>query len=203
MKYLMKIKDERLRKVLLRAYMRYGYKLYFLPSSLTGKYHPKEERGLKGLEKHMDKVAWFVDKVSDEFQYSDEVRDILLTAAYFHDLGKVKQNKVEQEVIYEANGKIKRQVKVTRDISGLDLHPIISARMARKFLEKGGIEEGTISVICDLIAKHMSHWYSSLPRPLTELERMFALADFIVSRDEFKIEEVEGRWSKIKKKIRC
>jgi len=202
MRYLEKIKDERLKKAVLRAYTVYGYKLYFLPSSLTGKHHPKNERGINGLRNHIEKVCWFLDGLADEFQYTNATRDILFAAAYFHDLGKVKQMTVSQELEYKPDGKTTRRTKVTRNIGGLDLHPIISAKMAREFLEDQGVEEETIKVICDLVARHMSHWYPSLPRPQTELEKMFALADFTVAREDFKIERKEGKWAKIKRSLR-
>lgn len=199
MKYLEKIKDEKLKKAVLRANSVYGYKLYFLPSSLTGRHHPADERGLGGLRNHVEKMCWVLDGVADEFKYSDATRDMLLTAAYFHDIGKVKQTTVTQELTYESKDKISRKTKVERKIGGPDLHPIISARMAREFLAEQGVEEETISTICDLIARHMSHWYPGLPRPQTELEKMFALADFLVAREDFKIERKEGKWRKIKR----
>lgn len=201
MKYLEKIKDERLKRAVLKAYKIYGYKLHFLPSSLTGHHHPVDERGINGLTTHIEKMCWFLDGVADEFKYSDTVRDMLLTAAYFHDIGKVKQTTVSHELTYESDGSSKRTTKVIRNIGGLDLHPIISAKMAREFLEKEGVEEEMIQTICDLIARHMSHWYPNLPRPQTELEKMFALADFIVSREDFKIEKEEGRWARLKRRL--
>lgn len=202
MRYLEKIKDKRLKRAVLRTYTMYGYKLYFLPSSLTGRHHPKDERGINGLRNHIEKVCWFLDGIADEFKYSDATRDILFTAAYFHDLGKVRQTTVSQELVYEPDGKTTRRIKVIRNIGGLDLHPIISAKMAREFLEDQGIEEETIKLICDLIASHMSHWYPNLPRPQTELEKMFALADFTVAREDFKIERKEGKWAKIKRSLK-
>jgi len=198
MKYLEKIKDLRLKKAVLKAYSMYGYKLYFLPSSLTGRHHPPDERGIGGLKAHIEKMCWFLDGVADEFKYSDEVRDMLFTAAYFHDLGKVKQTTVSQEVSYPEKGQPKREVKVIRNVGGLDLHSIISAKMAREFLEKEGVKEETIQTVCNLVARHMSHWYPKLPLPQTELEKMFALADFIVAREDFRIEK-EGKWKRIRK----
>ena len=65
MTYLEKIKDTKLKQAVLKAYKIYGYKLYFLPSSLTGKHHPKDERGIGGLKNHIEKICWFLDGVAD------------------------------------------------------------------------------------------------------------------------------------------
>lgn len=203
MKYLEKIKDEKMRRALLRAYSLYGYKARFLPSTITGKYHPPDEKGYGGLLRHMDKTAWLIDQIATEYQFSDTVRDMLITAAYFHDLGKVKQTSVTGELIYRKDETI-FQTKVTRNVDSLDNHPLIGAGIAREFLKREGVKGELIIIICDLIAKHMSHWYPWLPQPETELEKLFALADFIVSREEFRIQEGEkiSLWQKLKKKIK-
>lgn len=199
MTYIEKIKDEKLRKAVLSVYSVYGYKLHFIPASLTGRHHPKDEKGLDGLRNHVEKVCVLLDWIASEYQFSDEIRDILYTAAYFHDLGKLKQTTVQQELEYRENNKVSRKVKVTRRISGRDLHPILGARLAREYLIREGVKGETVQIIQDLIARHMAHWIRGNPKPETELEKLFALADFIVSRNEFQIGKKEGIWSKVKK----
>lgn len=201
MKYLEKIKDLKLKSAILKAYSLYGYKLHFLPSSLTGRHHPPDERGIDGLNKHVEKLCWFLDGVADEFQYPDKIRDILFTAAYFHDLGKVKETKVSHELTYRKKG-IERETRLVREVTGQDRHPIESAKMAREFLALARVDTETIQTICDLIERHMGHWLSYLPQPRTELEKIFALADFIVSREDFKIERKRGMWAKIKESLK-
>ena len=114
MTYLEKIKGTKLKQAVLKVYKVYGHKLYFLPLSLIGKHHPKDERGIGGLKNHIEKMCWFLDGV---------------------------------------------------------------------------------------VARHMSQWYPNLSRPQTELEKMFALADFIVAREDFKIKR-EGKWGKIKRSLK-
>jgi len=195
------IQDERLKKAVKKVLRDNGYKLHFIPATMTGRHHPIDERGYDGLMKHTEKVAWFLDQVCRQLNYSNEVRDILLTAAYFHDLGKIKQTKIIQEVKY-SKGKIEREVKVIREVKNKDLHSIFSAELARKYLEKEGVEEETIEAITDIIKSHMSHWYPYLPQPQTELEKIFAIADFIVSRDEFQLKvPKESLWTRIKKRL--
>jgi len=197
--YIDKIKDERLRKAVKKVYSKYGYKLHFLPSSFTGHHHPPDERGLDGLKKHIEKVCWFLDCVADEFLYSDEVRDILLTAAYFHDIGKVEQIKVNEELILKSR-KAKHQVRIEREVKGPDLHAQIGVAIATEYLKEQGVDFSMIKTITEIIDTHMGHWYYK--KPLTELQRMFALADFVVSRDEFRIGRKESRWTTIRKKLK-
>jgi len=199
MKYVDTIKDEKLKKAVKRAYKFHGYKAYFLPSSLTGKHHPPDERGIGGLNKHVEKVCWFLDGVVKEFLYTDETRDILLTAAYFHDLGKIKNTTVEQCVSFPEKGKPKRSIMVSRNIHGLDMHPYLSAKLAQEFLAFEGVKGETIQIISDIIETHMSHWYGG-KRPTTELQKMFALADYIVAQEEFELRK-ENLWQRIRKKI--
>ncbi len=107
------IQDERLKRAVKKVLRDNGYKLHFIPATMTGRHHPIDERGYDGLMKHTEKVAWFLDQVCRQLNYSNEVRDILLTAAYFHDLGKIKQTKIIQEVKY-SKGKIEREVKAEK-----------------------------------------------------------------------------------------
>lgn len=195
-KFLNKIKDPKLKRATILAFRINGYKFSFLPSSLTGKFHPKDEFGKGGLDAHTEKVCWYVDKIADEFGYPDHTRDLLLVAAYFHDLGKVKDTTVALALTYKGK-KTERSVTVTRNIGGADVHPIISSRMAREYMEMEGVLEEDIQVICDIVSKHMSHWYGMLPQPNSELEKMLALADFLASRREITFER-ESWWQKLK-----
>jgi len=43
MKYYETIKDEKLKYAVLKALKRYSYRLSFLPSSMTGHFHPSDE----------------------------------------------------------------------------------------------------------------------------------------------------------------
>ena len=184
MKLWTKIEDERMRNAVRNVLRDYRFKLFYIPSSLTGKHHPLDERGTEGLLKHSEKLAWFLYQASIQLQLSIYVRDMLLTAAYFHDLGKLKQTKVIQVLSYP---KLERRTEVIREVKRKDLHPILSAKLAREYLEKEGVDPSTIGIITNLIASHMSHWTPYLPQPKTELEKLFALGDFIVSRDEFRL----------------
>lgn len=186
------IKDEKLRRAVKSAHDRYGYKLSFLPASLTGRFHPEDERGREGLNKHIEKLVWFLDEACKGLDMDDVTRDVLLAAAFFHDLGKVIETRVYQQVIYQGENTV-RQTLVSREVKDGDFHPITSSKLARRFLIEEGVEQETIDIICSIIECHMGHWYPYLPRATTELEKLFALADYIVSREEFNIKK-KRKW---------
>lgn len=195
MKCIEKIKDPKLKSAVAKAHAKYGYKLHFLPSSITGRHHPKDERSRGGLLKHIERLSYLLELISEEFQYPQEIRDIFLTAAYFHDLGKVLETEVKHEMIL--GWRTKRQVRVSREVKDLDWHPLKSVALAKEFLQKEQVDAKTVNLVCALIKKHMGHWYPHLPKPQTELEKMFALADYLVSKPEIQIRR-ESLWGKIK-----
>jgi response regulator RpfG family c-di-GMP phosphodiesterase len=192
MKYIDKIQDRKLKSAVQDAYRKYAYKLHFIPASVSGSYHPEDERGKEGLNIHVEKLCWFLDQVVQQYKLSDETRDILLTAAYFHDLGKVKLTRVKHVLVYKSK-KEERCVRVERDVYGYDNHAEVSAQLAEQYLIKHGVPEEQRNVIASIIRKHMSHWTPHAPQPSTELEKLFALGDFIVSRKEFTLRK-ERKW---------
>lgn len=200
MDYINEIKDEKIKKALKKALARYSYKLRFCPASFSGRHHPKDERGKEGLLRHIEKICWFLTNACEVLSYPQWVKDIFIFSAYFHDLAKVDRAKVVQKILY-LDSKRENQIEVSREI-GIegDKHPYESALLARKYLEREGVDQATIGVITNIILKHMSHWYENYPQPESEYERIFALADFIVSRKEFRIEK-KGVWERLLLKL--
>jgi hypothetical protein len=178
----------------------WNYKLKFIPGSMTGVHHAKDEREKGGLRRHIEKVCWFVTKSSEAFKLSDEDKDILLVCAYFHDISKVRDTRVLEKMIYLGK-KILRKVEVAREVKEADVHPFESANMAREYLTKAEIENCTIGIIVNIIVCHMNHWYHPrYPLPKTEKEKMFALADYVVSREEFNLKEKTSLKERLKKR---
>lgn len=197
MEYLEQIKDEKLRKAVLLMLKDWGYKLRFIPGSMTGRHHAKDELEMDGLKRHIEKMCWFLTKVCEAQKLPDSERDIYLTSAYFHDISKVIDTKVYEKVIYLGK-KVLRRVEVSREVTQ-DSHPFESTRIAIEYLDKAGVDIVTRGIITNIIVCHMSHWYHPrYPLPKTEREKTFALADYIVSRPEFSI-QLESKWSRFKR----
>ena len=194
MKYYEIIKDPKLKNAVKMMLSDWGYKLRFIPSSMTGHYHPPDEHGLEGLIRHIEKLCWFLLCCSDEFQWDQDTLDEMLTAAYFHDIGKVVDTRVEQKVVYQKMKKVTRKVVVSRRVETGDHHPVVSAKVAEEYMKRAKVPSARIKRIKRIILSHMGHWYKGLPEPTTELERLFALGDFIVSRPEFRL--VQEHWLK-------
>jgi hypothetical protein len=182
------IKDKKLRKAVELMLKDWEYKLKFIPGSMTGVHHAKDERIKGGLSRHIEKVCWFITKSAEAFKLSDEDKDILLVCAYFHDISKVRDTRVLEKLIYWGK-KILRKVEVAREVKDGDKHPFESANMARNYLAKAEVDTCTVGIIVNIIICHMNHWYPRYPLPKTEREKMFALADYIVSREEFDVKE--------------
>lgn len=164
----------------------YGFKLHYMPSSFTGKYHPKDEMGEEGLIIHTNRVCWFITRMSEAYGWDQPTLDKMLTAALFHDSGKVLQTEGESVLEYKGKEK-KRYVKLTKKMTGRDTHPYLSLRLAQKYLEKAGVDSLLTKEITSMIYCHMSHWYPWYPLPFTHEEKMLALADYLASRRELKI----------------
>jgi len=194
------IKDPKLRKTVELMLYDWGYKLKFIPGSMTGVHHAKDERKMGGLSRHIEKVCWFVTKSSEAFKLSDEDKDILLVCAYFHDISKVRDTKVLEKLTYWGK-KILRKVEVVREVNDGDRHPFLSSSMAREYLTKAEVDASTIGIITNIIICHMNHWYHPrYPLPETQRERMFALADYIVSREEFSVKNKLGLKERLKRR---
>lgn len=193
------IKNEKLRKTVELMLYDWGYKLKFIPGSMTGVHHAKDERIKGGLSRHIEKVCWFVTKSSEAFKLSDEDKDILIVCAYFHDISKVRDTRVLEKLTYWGK-KILRKVEISREVKDGDRHPFESANMAREYLVKAEVDVCTIGIITNIIVCHMNHWYPRYPLPKTEREKMFALADYIVSREEFNIKNKLSLKERLKRK---
>lgn len=196
MEYYEYIKDEKLRKAVVLMLKDLGYKLRFIPGSMTGRHHANDELEKDGLKRHIEKMCWFLTKVCEVHKLPDSEKDIYLVSAYFHDISKVVTTKVYEKVFYIGK-KVKREVEVSREVAD-DSHPFESARLATEYLDKAGVDVATRGIIANIIICHMNHWYHPrFPLPNTEMEKTFALADYIVSRGEFSI-KFESRWSRFK-----
>ena len=133
-----------------------------LPSSLSGKYHPKDERDEYGMIKHSKRVVTLCLEMTMEFKKLTRIRDEMVVAAIFHDIGNIN---------------LKTYMEKKR-------HPEFSVKILRPYLEKYKVKNS--SLILGMIENHMSHWYGR-PEPTLFHQRMFCVCDYIASRRYIKI----------------
>lgn len=179
------IKNPQLREAVKRCIKDRTRKLKIIPASKYGKYHPPDERGPGGLIKHIKRVVWFVKALKKAFGLSDEEHDCHLVAALLHDISNV------DIVAFDEEGAIKV------DWDKYKIHPKLSAQIAVKYMHGKGIdlEDPQLMKILDIIRSHMGPWYAeeehNCKLPLSKLEILFYIADYIASRSSVKI-DVEG-----------
>lgn len=131
------------------------YQLIDLPASRNN-HHPPDERGKLGWVIHAKRVSWFCKCIGEELLLGQDDMDALHAAALLHDISR-----------YRTSG------------SG---HEYDSAIIVDKFLRRD-VDAAMRVRVMKLIMRHMAHWYGE-EVPVDELERLFCLADYVVSREE-------------------
>lgn len=182
------IQDDRIDRAVRDCFFGNRWKLEQLPATLGGYYHPDDEREVGGLLLHMERVIWFVNKYCDEFEINNGTRDCMLAAAFFHDISDTEIVKFQRKARI-VNGKMQREIVLTRKDEDFDAHPTKSAEIAKFYLEKEDVPEAYIKRIIGMISSHMSHWYPQMPKPDTMEEKILALADYIMSDRKIRLEK--------------
>ena len=177
------IKDSKLKNLTMSLINKYKDTLSILPASISGKYHLGET-----AQGHIMRVVWFVKQIIEEFDLSQEEKDILISSALLHDIGycvvTTKERVNESQIKYKTGW--------YRSTNGAKYHPIISMFLigAEAFNQKMESNPLVVKVI-SVVSSHMSHWSPECPQPMDDLPKYLALADYLASRKEIKIEELE------------
>lgn len=146
------------------------------PASITGKYHPPDERGKGGDVLHTQRVVRITKILAESMERDDYETDVLLSAALLHDIRKNRE---------WAPGVI----------SGDKLHPLqvdllfkqVRERELSKGLEQGSLttelDSNTIDKILRLVRCHLGPW-SPIPEvvPVTPFEATVHWADAIAAK---------------------
>ena len=161
---------------------------FVVPASSTGKYHPTYSLGEGGLVRHT-KSAVLIAKTLlglEQYQneYSEEERDIMLTALLLHD-----------GVKHGLNGS-----KYTVSTHPIEMVDFINSFISKKDLNPWDDMITTIKMICDCIATHMGSWNKDyktgeeiLDKPETNMQKFVHMCDYLASRKflEVNFEKVE------------
>lgn len=162
------INDENLKNAVMDCLISIWDEFKSLPSSLSGKYHPEDERGEGGLLLHSKRVVYLVTEMLREFPFRlSKVRDELIVSAICHDIGNV------QVITYNQKKR----------------HPSYSFQILEPFLKKCKIKR--IRMIKGMIENHMSHWYGQR-EPKFFGEQILCVCDYIASRNYYKTPILEG-----------
>lgn len=145
-----------------------------IPSSATGKYHPKDENINGGLVLHTKRVVKVANHLCECSSIKDVERDCVIAACIMHDLCKNGFPNNEGHTV--------------------DGHGYFWTQLARSVFTKNEIKDNpTFSLISRLILMHMGKY--DLPYVLDwndELATLVHIADFIASREDI-IVNINGK----------
>lgn len=144
---------------------------WHIGSSSTNKYHPSYALGEGGLIRHTQAAVRIVLELFrlSEKGYTDEEKDIVISALILHDTAKLGFNGSKHTITE---------------------HPLEIVKFFNNKKElKSILSKETLQLISNCISSHMGRWdynYKTkkriLPRPKTRLEQITHMADYIASR---------------------
>ena len=142
-----------------------------LPASLSGHFHIGETN-----RQHIENTASIMRHLCDEFKIEDSDRDMLIAAAYLHDIGYYvisRKGKVD-----EPGWKYYPNCDYSRIESQSKIHALIGAAIIKDCIDLPRREE-----IARLVSVHMSHWHKMCPQPNNLYEYLLCTADYLASRN--------------------
>lgn len=182
------IKNKDIRKFAIEMISELPDYFFTVPASSTGKYHPSYSLGNGGLVRHTKGAVLIAKTLLDleqyQSEYSEEERDIMLTALLLHD-----------GVKHGLNGN-----KYTVSTHPTEMVDFINDFIIKKDLNPWDDMITTTKMICDCIATHMGEWTKDyktgeevLDKPETNMQKFVHMCDFLASRKflEVNFEKVE------------
>lgn len=156
-----------------------GY-FFSIPSSSTGKYHPKYEYCTGGLTIHTRAVVYFLTNLLELDMFRKEFtireRELLIAAAILHDVKKNGENPQSKYTVFE--------------------HPRLASEFIVSFKGCGIIPDEEIQYIADCVITHMGQWNTkkrggndTLPLPTTLQQKLIHLSDYLSSREDVNLEQ--------------
>lgn len=153
-----------------------------LPASISGRYHPPEERGPGGMAIHLARLCRIIEDLWVHLGLTVGEHDLLITAALLHDISNVDLSSRTQY------GTIVRDHKVYSQH-----HAEMSFAVAAEYFLKQEYElkDPFMLDLQGIIGSHMGVWMKDSKKPTRKLEIIFSLLDFIDTRSYVHI-DLEG-----------
>lgn len=165
-----------------------------IPSSFSGKYHPKDEHNKGGNVLHTKRVVRAAKVISDSYSLPKEERDLVYAACLLHDVTKGVKSKEDSGSFYYD-----------------PMHPYTVGKFVQKCQEHDKkyageshsstlfVSEDTVQSILRLVRCHLGPWSPVVETvPITYLEVIVHLADNVASKLHNIIDGdnvIEDRWN--------
>lgn len=153
--------------------------IIYYPASISGKYHPPEERGPGGLVVHIARLCRIIEDLSKHLDFTCDERDMLVIAAILHDISNID---LSEKTEY---GTITRDHKIYSEF-----HGELSAQITIEYFVKHGFDPKSkyMLELHDIITSHMGYWIKNAKKPTRKLEIIFSMLDYIDTRTYVHIE---------------
>lgn len=144
---------------------------YHVPASSSGKYHPSYALGEGGLARHTFAACEILSYIFDVNYFSDMQKDMMMIAMLMHDTRKSGS-----------------QAEYNNNVTTKFEHPLLAAEVILNYEKVYPNISEEIEDIAKMVACHMNKWNTSdysdveLPVPVSYMERMVALSDYLASR---------------------
>lgn len=165
-----------------------------IPSSFSGKYHPKDEHNEGGNVLHTKRVVRAAKVISDSYSLPKEERDIVYAACLLHDITKGISSKEDPSYFYYD-----------------PMHPYTVGKFVEKCQEYDKkfagesqsstlfVSEDIVQSILRLVRCHLGPWSPVVETiPITYLEIIVHLADNLASKVHYIVDGnniIEDRWN--------
>jgi len=186
------IEDENIRSFV-RSILVRSTDFWLMPSSFSGKYHPKDEHGVGGNVLHTKRDMRVAKILSESYGLTDEEKDMVFAASLLHDIRKGNRNPDSDKFTYDP------------------MHPYTVGQFVRKCQEDDKkfasesqsstlyLSEDTVQAILRLVRCHLGPW-SPVPEttPVTYLDMIVHIADNVASKVDYIVDGEnikEDRWN--------
>ena len=170
------IQSDKIRELTTQALKDAPAYIWYIESSVTGKYHPPADNLPGGLCRHLKKTAWMGYRMFFNLSYNT---DIGTSAGLTHDICQRGEDDTPSDDIemYKQHGELAEGR--LRRISG-NLADAFAATEPETPERKAVVQmANTWSVICDCVLSHMGRWGNKQPQ--NDMEIIFHCADVAAS----------------------
>lgn len=144
------------------------------PASISGRYHPPEERGPGGLLLHIARMCRVAEDLTQHLALTDEEHDLLIVSCILHDISNIDLSE------RDGYGRIIRDHKKYSEF-----HGELSYVIASKYFVNYGFEHDSdfMLQLNGIMSSHMGYWLPNSKKPTRKMELILSILDYIDTRE--------------------